>query len=117
MITKSNPGEQKTGGLGLPWTVYHGKLRPQFSTVIYEIQDVEGRAVVAWTGFDGLGFTREEVAARVNLIVTAVNAFAELERERDALREALTELAEKADRASLVQDRSVRLIKQACTYI
>jgi hypothetical protein len=42
---------------------------------------------------------------------------AELERERDALREALTELAEKASRASLVQDRSVRLIKQACAYI
>lgn len=42
---------------------------------------------------------------------------AELERERDALREALMNLADKAHRASLVQDRSVGLIKQACAYI
>lgn len=46
-----------------------------------------------------------------------IETIAELERERDALRMALIELAEKADRASLVQDRSVGIIKQACAYI
>ena len=41
----------------------------------------------------------------------------EAKAEVGRLREVLNSLAEKADRASLVQDRSVGLIKQACRYI
>lgn len=35
-----------------PWRHYHDKLRPQFRTVIDEVQAARGKAVVAWGGFD-----------------------------------------------------------------
>jgi hypothetical protein len=46
-----------------PWRCYRGKLRPQFPTNIIEILGPEGKAVVAWTGFDGVYTPKRETNA------------------------------------------------------
>lgn len=54
-----------------PWQYYTGKLRPQFATVIHEIQDTDGTAIISWGGFDGVDFSQEEIAANAKLIAAA----------------------------------------------
>jgi len=80
----------------------------------YQIATI-GFCHVRWSEFSP--DTRERLKADAQLIVTAVNEYDELLAEVGRLREALEELADKAERASLVQDRSVGIIKQALRYI
>lgn len=62
-----------------PWRYYTGKLRPQFSTVVHEIQDSDGTAIVSWSGFDGVDFSQGQIAANARLIAAAPALYAALE--------------------------------------
>lgn len=62
----------------LPWTVYSGKLRPQFPTRIIEIQGEAGETIVAWPGFDGLDMSHRKRMKNAEFIVRAVNHHAAL---------------------------------------
>lgn len=89
-----------------PWSLYTKLARPNEP---YQIQDADGVTVGAI--FYNSNFMEPEGADdNAALIVEAVNSY-------DALREALTQAAETAERASLVQDRSVGIIKQTCALI
>lgn len=61
-----------------PWRHYSGPLRPQYPTVIHEIQTRSGRAVVKWAGFDGLELTKKETKANARLIAAAPDMLAAL---------------------------------------
>jgi hypothetical protein len=47
-----------------PWFHYTGKLRPQYPTIIHEIQADDGTPVVKWGGFDGVEQSRRQISAR-----------------------------------------------------
>lgn len=52
------------------------------------------------------------------LVMTViVEHFEQLEAENDRLRDTLRKIADQANRATMVQDRSVRIIKQTCGVI
>lgn len=70
-----------------PWTVYAGKLRPQFSTFIYEVQDANGIAVVKWGGFDGAEQPKKVVAANARLIAAAPELLAAAVKHLAAMEE------------------------------
>lgn len=69
-MTKHTPG---------PWKHYTAPLRPQFPTIIHEIQDADGEAIVKWGGFDGVDQPKRTVIANARLIAAAPDllAFAE----------------------------------------
>ena len=54
-----------------PWRLYNAPLRKQFPTPILEIQDMIGKPIVAWLGFDGLERPRVEIAANARLMAAA----------------------------------------------
>jgi hypothetical protein len=56
-----------------PWSVYKGRLRPEFPSRIVEVHDARGRAVLPWGAFDHLMTFREKVRL-AETIVKAVNA-------------------------------------------
>lgn len=57
----------------IPWRVYEGKLRPQYSTRIIEIVDADGEPVIPWRGFDASDRSFAERRRIAHLIVTLVN--------------------------------------------
>lgn len=77
-----------------PWKVYHAKLRPQFSTVVIEVQPrAGGRPIVAWSGFDNGHVTKKRHLANARLIALAPEMADEIVRLRAEvarLQEALT---------------------------
>ena len=54
-----------------PWKLYSEKLRPKFPTPILEIQDKNGEALVAWSGFDGVNQSPARKLANARLIAKA----------------------------------------------
>lgn len=95
LLLEATPGE---------WSHYHDKLRPQYATVIDEIQGARGQRIVAWPGFDAADGTAKRKAANAALIVATVNALPALLDERDALRGALERL--EVDTRALVASAS-----------
>lgn len=61
-----------------PWRYYSGKLRPQFSTLIHEIRDQDGNAIVKWGGFDGVNLPLQQISANAQLIAAAPDLLAAL---------------------------------------
>lgn len=63
---KATPGE---------WWHRHTKLRKQFSTVIDQVEAVDGTEVVHWAGFDSGDATKKQKHANAALIAALHNAF------------------------------------------
>ena len=54
-----------------PWFHYTGKLRPQFPTIIHEIQADDGTSIVKWGGFDGVDYSERKIGANALLMAAA----------------------------------------------
>lgn len=61
-----------------PWHVYSAPLRPEFPTIIIEVQDAKGEAVVPWGGFDAAHQTKAVKLANARLIAAAPDLLAAL---------------------------------------
>ena len=71
MSARTSPG---------PWRHYTNLLRPQFGTVIHEIQDVNGTPIVLWGGFDGALQKPAQLQANIHLMVAAPQLHAQLKK-------------------------------------
>lgn len=70
-----NRQKQHTPG---PWFYYTGKLRPQFPSIIHEIQADDGTAIVKWGGFDGVDYSERKIGANALLMASAPELLAAL---------------------------------------
>lgn len=80
------------------WHHYHAKLREQFSTVIDEIQDDNGKAIVFWSGFDSVERPKYETRANCKLIARAPDLLAENAKLTERVRELTEALSMLVDR-------------------
>ena len=70
-----NRQKQHTPG---PWFYYTGKLRPQFPSIIHEIQADDGTAIGKWGGFDGVDYSERKIGANALLMASAPELLAAL---------------------------------------
>lgn len=54
-----------------PWVHYSGQLRKQYSAPINEVQLADGKAVVKWSGFDGVDLSPGKVRNNASFIAHA----------------------------------------------
>lgn len=54
-----------------PWKVYSAPLRPNFPTLVIEVQDVNDEPIVKWTGFDGADQPKRQKLANARLMAGA----------------------------------------------
>lgn len=64
---------------------YTAPLRPQYPTIVHELQMHDGTVIVKWGGFDGLDLPKKQIAANARRLAACWNACmgistAELER-------------------------------------
>lgn len=79
-----------------PWKYYRSKLRSNFSTIVIEVQDANGQAIVAWGGFDHDNQKSKQRQANARLmalspeLLEALNwCVAEINRDTPAARNAI----------------------------
>ena len=107
---------------------YHGKLRPEFPTVVHEIYDMTGTSIVKWGGFDGVDLPKKIIAANARRLVACWNAcnglstttlesviegkesidYVTVKRDRDELIEALHSLADEMADSNRESPQSMR---------
>lgn len=67
MSAKPTPG---------PWHAFRGRLRPEFPSKIVHIMDSNGKAIVAWGGFDAADQKPSEKFANACLMAAAPEMYA-----------------------------------------
>jgi hypothetical protein len=68
-----------------PWFHYTGKLRPQYATIIHEIQSDDGTSIVKWGGFDGVDGSQRKIVANARLMAAAPEMLAALRKAMPVL--------------------------------
>lgn len=82
------------------WKMYKDQLRPGFmNSVVRELQDENGEAIIAWGGFDACNKPKKEQDANLRYFSAAQpDVIYALLRERDLLVEASARLQEELNR-------------------
>lgn len=94
-----------TANLGLPWTLKEGQQHPWHVECESNIPGIRGLVAII------------SYRPMAELVIAAANAYSANQKEIARLRASLEIIADRGERTTLVQDRSVRIIKQLCASL